>query len=25
LSSEDANSLCARLKASGGTCFVAHN
>lgn len=25
LSSEDANSMCARLKASGGTCFVAHN
>ncbi|MDB5648821.1 MAG: Sporulation domain protein [Hyphomicrobiales bacterium] len=25
LSSDDANSLCARLKAGGGTCFVAHN
>lgn len=25
LSSEDANTLCARLKAGGGTCFVARN
>lgn len=25
LSSDDANSLCARLKASGGSCFVARN
>ncbi|MBX9741531.1 MAG: SPOR domain-containing protein, partial [Beijerinckiaceae bacterium] len=25
LSSEEANSLCAKLKASGGSCFVARN
>jgi cell division septation protein DedD len=25
LSNEDANTLCARLKAGGGTCFVARN
>jgi cell division septation protein DedD len=25
LSSDDANKLCAKLKASGGTCFVARS